>query len=138
MRNVLLLAFCAAIFAGCTDSRQVRDWPDIPNELLGPGVTEKLKTRWMSGRAAYIITITPASDLLKEKRSAYGLGPTFTVSFTDDTKFVVLKDTFYLRQMTAVVNDSGTPIWFEYQGEIICNRSVYRSLEGWALGWSLN
>ena len=134
----LTLSSLLLIFGGCEPAvPTVKTWPPISNEHLGPGVRELLKSRWHDGKLSYIVTINPASELLKKERDKYGIGASFSVQFSDDAGFVVLRDSFFLKQMTAIIDDSGKPTQFEYQDELTCDRTLYRSLKTWALTWSI-
>ena len=136
IRLILILATVG--LAACDSSPPaVKSWPGYANDHLGTGVRLSLKTRWSDKTLSYIVTISPASDMLKKKRVAYGVGPSFTVQFKDDSGVIVLRDSFLLKQMTAVVDGDGEPMRFEYQHEVKCDRVLYRSLKEWGVPWSM-
>jgi hypothetical protein len=141
MNRSILIVLTAGLLSGCgrfgSSEPEIKAWPEIANEQLGSGVREQLKTRWADGTLTYILEVAPVSDSLTKTRKDYGLGGTFVVQFSDESGFVVLKDSLYIKEMTQIMDDRGVPMSLRYQGEAKCDRSAYHSIKKWDLAWSL-
>jgi|ERR1022692_705360 hypothetical protein len=141
MKRFFLIALGALVLSGCdrfgSSTPEIKEWPEIPNDQLGPGVREQLKTRWADGTLNYILEVTPVSEALMKTRKDYRPGGTFVVQFSDESGFVVLKDSLYIKEMTQIMDDRGAPLSLRYQGEAKCDRGVYHSIRKWEIAWSL-
>ena len=144
-KKALIGAVVAGVFFGIVadplldwwKQRSIKYWPGLSNEHLGPGVREILKTRFVDGRLSYILTISPVSRLLKDERDRYLSTAFFTLQFMDDAGFIVLSDSFFLKQMTAIIDQDGVPTYLQYQGRVLCDAARYQSLKTWSMAWAL-
>ena len=134
----LFFIFAPDDWRGPLRDRSVRTstWLDIPNQHLGTGVVERLKTRWQDGKLSYIVDIAPPSPLLLTERDKKSSTASFALELSAGGGFVLLRDMFFLQHMTAVMGSNSVPIALQYQATIACDRERFLSLRSWELTWS--